>query len=379
MSYIALNNASAQLTGVVGIGVTTVPITAGRGSLFEVGTDHSYVTFENSSGTTETCKITGRTGDNLTVVRTKALSWAISDVIECRPCAEAMADYSVGPQVSTATSGSIAGADEIPFVQTSVAGALMRITWTALKALLTGVANVWTAAQTFRAASGVRSEAASTQDAVVLAGRAGGTSSYAATITPAALSGNRTATIPDESGTLVFNGSSRVQTCWIPAGAMVSRTTNGAAGGTAETATNKNMLKTLDFDATTAEYAQFAINMPKSWDEGTVTAAFVWSHASTTTNFGVAWDLAAVAASDDDTLDVAFGTAQTVTDTGGTTDDCYITAETSAITVAGTPQANDLVMFQVSRSPANGADTMAIDARLHGIRLMYSINTLTDA
>lgn len=177
----------------------------------------------------------------------------------------------------------------------------------------------------------------------------------------------------------IADSTARIQTCWIPAGAMTSRTTNGAAAGTVETTTNKNMIKTLDFDATTAEYAQFSINMPKGWDEGTVTAAFVWSHAATTTNFGVAWELAGVAVSDDDAMDVAFGTAGTVTDTGGTTNDAYITAASSAITIAGTPAANDLVMFQVNRAPANGADTMAIDARLHGIRLMYSINTLTDA
>ena len=58
----------------------------------------------------------------------------------------------------------------------------------------------FTAAQTFRAASAVRSEAASTQDAIVLAGRAGGTSSYAVTLTPATLSASRTVTLPDGGG-----------------------------------------------------------------------------------------------------------------------------------------------------------------------------------
>jgi hypothetical protein len=58
-------------------------------------------------------------------------------------------------------------------------------------------ANTFTAAQTFQAANAVRSEAASTQDAVVLAGRAGGTSSYAVTLTPTTLSANRTITLPD--------------------------------------------------------------------------------------------------------------------------------------------------------------------------------------
>ena len=61
----------------------------------------------------------------------------------------------------------------------------------------TGSSNTFTAAQTFRAASAIRSEAASTQDAIVIAGRAGGTSSYAITLTPATLSASRTLTLPE--------------------------------------------------------------------------------------------------------------------------------------------------------------------------------------
>lgn len=62
---------------------------------------------------------------------------------------------------------------------------------------LTGSSNTFTAAQTFRAANAIRSEAASTQDAIVIAGRAGGTNSYAITLTPATLTGNRTLTLPE--------------------------------------------------------------------------------------------------------------------------------------------------------------------------------------
>jgi len=170
-----------------------------------------------------------------------------------------------------------------------------------------------------------------------------------------------------------------LQTCWIPKGAMVARTTNGAASGIVEAATNKNMLGTWDFDAATAEYVQFAIQMPKSWNEGTVTFAPVWRHAATTTNFGVAWFLQGVAISNDDASDVAFGTAQGSVATGGTTDDIYVGPTSSAITIAGTPAANDYVMFQVYRDVADGGDTMAIDARLHGIQLYYTTDAATDA
>ncbi len=181
------------------------------------------------------------------------------------------------------------------------------------------------------------------------------------------------------SGNIYANNDSiGQQTIWVPATAMTSRTTNGAAAGTAETTTNKVMLKTLDFDTTTAEYAQFAIQMPKRWDESTLICQFVWSHASTTTNFGVAWEIAAVAFADDDAADTAFGTAVTVTDTGGTTNDIYITSESSAMTVAGSPGAEEYVVFQVNRAPSNGSDTMAIDARLHGVKIHYTVNTGKD-
>lgn len=169
------------------------------------------------------------------------------------------------------------------------------------------------------------------------------------------------------------------ETLYVPAHAMVARTTNGAATGTVEMTTNKNMFSTLDFDTSTQEFAQFFVRMPKSWNEGTVTAVFTWSHASTSTNFGVVWGLEAVAISNDDAGDVAWGTAQTVADTGGTTNDIYVTSESTAITIAGTPAAEDWVMFQVKRVPSDGNDTMAIDARLHGVTLYFTTNASTDA
>jgi hypothetical protein len=51
-------------------------------------------------------------------------------------------------------------------------------------------------------ASGILTRAAATQDAIKLAGRAGGTGSYALTLTPAALSASRTATFPDAAITV---------------------------------------------------------------------------------------------------------------------------------------------------------------------------------
>lgn len=168
-------------------------------------------------------------------------------------------------------------------------------------------------------------------------------------------------------------------TIWVPAAAMTSRTTNGAASGTVETATNKVMLSTLDFDAATIEYAQFSIQMPISWDESTVTAQMVWKHAATTTNFGVSWGIQGIALSNDDAADASYGTAIYSNDTGGTTNDIYVSPETAAVTVGGTPAAGDWVSFQVLRKADDGTnDTMAIDAGLLGVSVFYTVNAGVD-
>jgi len=168
------------------------------------------------------------------------------------------------------------------------------------------------------------------------------------------------------------------ETINIPAGAWKARTTNGAATGSVETSTHKLMINTLDFDAATVEYAQCDVQMPTSWDGGTVTAVFCWSHAATTTNFGVAFSLAGVSLGDGDALDAARGTAQTVTDTGGTTNTLYITAETAGVTIAGSPAAGEWVKFEIARQVANGSDTMAIDARVHSVQIRYTTSKSND-
>ena len=124
-------------------------------------------------------------------------------------------------KISALASGAPAQAGDEYVVARS--GANYKLTGTNLLGLVTGTANTFTAAQTFRAASAVRSEAAATQDAVVLAGRAGGTNSYAATLTPTTLSASRTMTLPDANTTvpvftqvITFSGPSAARTVTLP-------------------------------------------------------------------------------------------------------------------------------------------------------------------
>jgi len=182
-------------------------------------------------------------------------------------------------------------------------------------------------------------------------------------------------------GTDVVLSGSWNQTVWIPASAMLEVTTNGAAPGSFETTTNDVMIDTMDFDTATEEYSQFSIQMPLSWKHSTnnVNAKFVWSHPATTTNFGVVWGIAGVALSNNNALDTAWGTAVDISDVGGTTDYKYITSWTTNMTIAGTPAEEDTVHFRIRRNVGHGSDTMAEDARLHGVALLLEMRSNTDS
>ena len=169
------------------------------------------------------------------------------------------------------------------------------------------------------------------------------------------------------------------ETIWVPAQAMFGTTTNGADAQAVETTATRPELKVLDFDASTAEYAQFSIAMPKSWNLGTVTYQVFWSPSNTNTD-GCIFGLQGVSCTEGDTADVVFGTAQEVTDAGiGTVEDVQMTSVSSAMTIAGSPADDDQCFFQLYRDAADGSDTFTGDARVLGIKLFYTTDAANDA
>jgi hypothetical protein len=180
------------------------------------------------------------------------------------------------------------------------------------------------------------------------------------------------------AGTIQVNAANTKRTMYVPASAMYPSTTAPCAALTqVESTTNDVNIKVLDFDGagTAKEYAEFGIQSPTYWDGGTVTAQFVWY--ATAGSGTVNWEIQGLAISDDDPLDAAYGTLQEVTDTLTATGDVHISAETSAITIAGTPAAGDWLQFKIARDPAN--DTNTSDARLMGVRIRFGIAQYNDA
>ena len=170
------------------------------------------------------------------------------------------------------------------------------------------------------------------------------------------------------------------ETIFVPAAACQPTASNGCAAlANVETTSGRPDMQVLDFDNGSDEHAQFQVAFPKSWNEGTVTFQVFWTTTATDTD-GVAWGLQGVAVSDNDTIDVAYGSAVVVTDDAlSAAEDLCVTAESGAVTIAGSPAANDMCFFRIFRDVSDANDDMAEDARLIGIKLFYTTDAANDA
>ena len=163
------------------------------------------------------------------------------------------------------------------------------------------------------------------------------------------------------------------QDIFIPCSAMWARQTSGAAGLTrVETATNKINYQVFEFDSATQEYIQFGWVPPRNYNNGTVKFTFWWTNASGLAAETVDWNVAGIAISNDDPLEVAMGSAITTTDTWIAQNDVHISPQSSAVTIGGTPADSDYIMFEISRKVST--DNLTGDARLIGVTMEYSVD-----
>jgi len=260
-----------------------------------------------------------------------------------------------------------------------------------------GTGDVVLAADTVKVGDAAAAATLTSNGAGTLTVTTGGTEDLVLSTNSGTTSG--TVTITDGSNgniTLTPNGTGEVQatdqadataavkiagkeTMWIPATAFYLPTTNPADAASVETTALRPELKVVDFDASTAQYVQFAIAMPKSWNLSTVTYQVFWSPSNTNTDNCI-FGLEGVSCTEGDTADVVFGTAQEVTDAGiGTIEDVQMSSVSSAMTIAGSPADNDQTFFQLYRDAADGSDTFTGDARVMGIKLFYTTDAANDA
>ena len=181
------------------------------------------------------------------------------------------------------------------------------------------------------------------------------------------------------SGKLAFTAKEAgKESIWVPANAMYPNSTNGCAAIAQTELGNGPELKTLDFDKDSDEFAQFAVAFPKSWNEGTITFQVFFTGNSTNTG-DVVWTLAGTALADNGSLNTAFGTAVATTGKAhsGTSNDLDVTAESGAVTIAGSPSTDEFVFFEIKRDVSE--DNFSADAKLLGVKLFFTTDAGNDA
>jgi len=174
-----------------------------------------------------------------------------------------------------------------------------------------------------------------------------------------------------------FDRNLGLQTIWMPAVAMTSRATSGAAAGSYDSGAADISIATFDFDTTAQEFVHFQIAMPESWNEGTITFIPYWTNTAGLTTETVEWKLQAYAVSNDDALNATFSNSVTSGDTWIAQNDLHVGPASGALTIDGTPAAGDAVLFELSRNVA-GTDNMTGDALLIGVKILYTVNAGTD-
>ena len=168
------------------------------------------------------------------------------------------------------------------------------------------------------------------------------------------------------------------QTIPIVAAGLQPTSSNGCGAlSVVETTAGRPDIIGLPFDGSADEFAQFQIPFPKQWDEGTVSFEVQWTVGDA--NAGtVVWTLEAVYVDDDGTIDVAYGTSKSSSDTAlGVAEDLHLSPESSSITIAGTPAIGGVVFFRIGRN-ATG-DSYTTDATLISIRVFYTTDKGNDA
>lgn len=132
------------------------------------------------------------------------------------------------------------------------------------------------------------------------------------------------------------------------------------------------------FNNTQKLHCQFAWAPPKSWDGGTISFR-VFGHTDGTHTGRMICGLQGVAVGHDENITGAsFGSAQEVTLTGtGTAHDQYVSAESSAVTINGSPAPGDMVYLQFYRDAVT--DTSTNFFNMIAVEIFYTTDKENDA
>lgn len=407
------NNAASILAAPLAELDTALTVPGTHGDRFPTAAAPNYflLTLRDAEGHMEIVKVTSRSaGQDVMVIDrgqegTSPRNWLIGAIVSARVTAGALSSLATQADPETLTNKTMGAGcgwagDAVPVANggtgaTTASSARANLGAQAADPALdslsviaaaTNHVVVTTGADTYGALAYGATGAELLGDATAADARAtlglGPLATEAITLTPFTQQLNVVADAAAGRALLAAAADASVQTAWIPAGAMIPQLTDGASTGVAEVTANLVMLRTLDFPPAVERFAQFAVRMPKGWNEGNLRASFVWSSLNAPApNNQVVWEITAMSLGDGThpSLSTSWGSPVTSIDDGGGENHIYQSPQTAEINPGGTEYEQGLVVFRVSRDGTNGSDSLSANARLHGVTLYYTTTSLNDA
>lgn len=156
---------------------------------------------------------------------------------------------------------------------------------------------------------------------------------------------------------------------YIPALSFDYPVTAPATLNGTETTTNKNTYSYAVFPTTPTSYVQFTVPLNKHCYTGKVRYQFYARTPDTTGS--TFFNLQAVAMSNNEAMDAAYGSAVAVELFAGTANSLRISTLSGVVTIGGSPQAGDLINFRFYR--ASGLNTLASVVNVLGVKLYWDV------
>lgn len=127
----------------------------------------------------------------------------------------------------------------------------------------------------------------------------------------------------------------------------------------------------------TDRYAQFDLDLPKQWNEGTITYQVNWTALNSGTG-NIVWGLQGCAVGDGGAIAQTYGTLVTVQDVFISAKTEHLTIESGALTVNGAAEGKRSI-FRLMRQGSNtSSDTLSQDVILLGVSLYWTNDAAVD-
>lgn len=166
----------------------------------------------------------------------------------------------------------------------------------------------------------------------------------------------------------------------LPASTWVPRPSNGCSDPeTRESTSNKRVREVVNFDGASREHMQLEVFLPKSYSGGTIKYRVHWECSGMSSGDAV-FGLQAASLADNETIDMAYGTAIEITDSHNGSGKRMVSAWSAAMTPSGSPAGGEALSLQFYRKSDNAADTLdATDVQVACVELLIPINAADDS